>query len=267
MGTQSRGTVALGTLALGALLGCARVASDSGAPPARPPPAEDGPDQIDIPAGAFWLGCNDALDDRCDPDELPGRTVTLSAYAIDRTEVSEDAWVTCMDAGACGLPDAARSDQLGGDAPVTGVTRAQSEDYCAWRGGRLPTEAEWEKAARGTDGRTWPWGETEPSCALAWSRSCGALAPVASLPAGASPYGLLHVAGNAWEWVGDGYDAVGYQDGATTDPVGATEGAPEQIRGVDLWASEAGLRVPNRSVAITGTASPLVGLRCARDVP
>ncbi len=176
-------------------------------PPRRGPPT---PDRVAVPAGPFTMG-SDAAGQQ---DEHPVHTVTLPAFEIDRTEVTRGDYRRCISAGAC--TDARPLDARFNDPrqPVVGVSWFQARAYCTWAGGRLPTEAEWEKAARGTDGRTYPWGETYPTSTRAVfgrGESAGHPDPVGTHPAGASPYGAMDMAGNVWEWVESPYDPYAYR--------------------------------------------------------
>jgi formylglycine-generating enzyme required for sulfatase activity len=132
--------------------------------------------------------------------------VDVPAFAIDRTEVSQLDYDRCLDAGACTAPRQGFNPDFYPDYPVVWVTWEQASAYCAWAGKRLPTEAEWEKVARGTDGRAYPWGDSPLDCARANTHGCaGETELVDSHPTGASPYGVLHLLGNAGEWVADWY--------------------------------------------------------------
>jgi formylglycine-generating enzyme required for sulfatase activity len=121
-----------------------------------------------IPAGDFWMGCNPKVDSRCKRHEKPGRIVHLDAYRIDKTEVTLEQFEKCVQAGSCQEPKAARHCNWGKPGrekhPVNCVDWFQAKAYCEWMGKRLPTEAEWEKAARGQDGRMYPWGSESASC-------------------------------------------------------------------------------------------------------
>lgn len=166
---------------------------------------------VTVAAGPFVRGASDG-----EPDERPVRRLSLPVFTIDRTEVTAAAYAACVAAGACAAPrgDAAKAE---GSLPVVGVTWTDAAAYCAFAGKRLPTEDEWEKAARGPDGRRYPWGD-QPECRranfgnFAGDGRCAAEGapgrPVAigSFPSGASPYGALDLAGNVWEWVADRYD-------------------------------------------------------------
>jgi formylglycine-generating enzyme required for sulfatase activity len=223
---------------------------------------------VTVPQGAFLMGCDPAGDPLCGEDEQPQHRVELSAYGIMRTEVSQAAWQACVDDGACDEPLLAEGMERHPQLPVTGLVREMAQDFCEWADLRLPTEAEWEKAARGEDGQRYPWGEAAPDCSLAHGRGCGdAPLPVDSLEAGASPYGALHMSGNAWEWVSDSYDPLYYQDSPAQDPTGPTQAGLQQIRGVSVYSDPATLRAADRQMAISGMACPLCGLRCAGDPP
>jgi len=170
-------------------------------------------DRVPVPAGPFVQGSN-----RGDDDERPARTRTLPAFAIDRTEVTRAAYAACVAAHRCKPVPRELAGPPGADGtlPVTNVTWFDARDFCAFAGGRLPTEAEWEKAARGTDGREFPWGP-DAACERAnWGNfegegPCAGRAPgfpvaVGRYADGASPYGALDMAGNVWEWVADKFD-------------------------------------------------------------
>jgi len=191
-------------------------------------------------------------------------TVQLSAFAIEATEVTVDQWRACVAAYAC--PDL-REASGPADLPITGVGVDTAEQYCAWRHRRLPTEAQWERAARGPDGGLYPWGDEAPDCDRVASRACdGGLRPVATHPAGASPEGVLDMAGNAWEWVTDGYDPMFYGEPQDPDPIASVPGGLRIVRGVDGWSDPAILRATNREMAIGDAVSQLVGFRCVEEL-
>ncbi len=168
------------------------------------------------------------------PDERPAHPVTLPAYCLDRLEVTIDLYARCVTAGACRR---ASTPLPQGSSPVTGVDWSQADAYCRFVGGRLPTEAEWEFAARGPEGRRFPWGDDVPTdCArMDWTvggESCRGVGPtdVGQYPAGASPFGVLDMAGNVWEWTADWYSRS-YPTGAQTSPRGPSEGSARVTRG------------------------------------
>ena len=155
----------------------------------------DGAMMAYVPAGKFLMGS----DDEGGMDiERPKHSVHVPAFWIYRTPVTNGQYRRCIAAGSC---EAALSNHPDNDYPAVAVTWHQARNYCEWAGGRLPTEAEWEKAARGADGRRYPWGNAAPTCDKANYLDCQTgLRPVGSHPEGASPYGVLDLSGNVWEW-------------------------------------------------------------------
>jgi formylglycine-generating enzyme required for sulfatase activity len=227
-------------------------------------PAGDPGAMVDIPAGDFMMGCNPAVDNRCAPDEQPGRTVALSAYAIDKTEVTQEAYAACVLAGQCQPPSCEWNCGVPG-MPAGCITRPQAESYCQFIGARLPTEAEWEKGARGTDGRKYPWGNQEPDCNLANQEGCGGKAtPVDAHGAGASPYGLLDMAGNMVEIVADWYDAEYYASAPAADPKGPATGKRFVGRGGGWQSAAQWQRASSRDWYDLTDAGTSFGFRCAR---
>lgn len=172
-----------------------------------------------VPAGAFTMGADDAGE----PDERPAREVTVCAFCIDRTEVVNADYARCVAAGKCKKPRKLGARFAAADRPVVGVRWDDAQSYCAFVAKRLLTEAEWEKAARGTDGRTYPWGEDAPDD----TRGCfgwreGRPCLPGSFPAGDSPYGVTDMAGGVWEWLADVYDPSYYPRAPAADPPGGT---------------------------------------------
>jgi formylglycine-generating enzyme required for sulfatase activity len=219
-------------------------------------------DTVPVAAGAFTMGC-----DSCSADEAPARTVTLAAYAIDRTEVTQAAHRACIDAGACTTPPTFDSEAHP-NRPITSMTWDDAVTYCAFVGKRLPTEAEWERAARGTDGRTYPWGDDAPDCAHANTAGCSTSddpLDVGSLPLGASPVGALDMAGNVWEWTADYYAADAYNTQPATDPTGPASGTSRTYRGGGSGNTSDLATTTNRADTYApdfgGTG---LGFRCAR---
>jgi formylglycine-generating enzyme required for sulfatase activity len=165
-----------------------------------------------VSTGEFFMGCNKSVDTECDSDEATSRP-NLSAFWIDKTEVTVAEYTKCVDKGKCSLPNTKGLCTWGkageGQHPINCVDWNQAKAFCEWAGKRLPNEAEWEKAARGTDGRRYPWGnEWEARRANVDGETDGykETAPVGSFATGASPYGALDMAGNVWEWTADWYD-------------------------------------------------------------
>lgn len=228
----------------------------------------DGMTMMYVPEGGFLMGSEGG-----DSDESPVHTVYLDAYWIDQTEVTNAQYQQCVEDGACSLPDEtgsySRNNYYGNSAyadyPVIDVNWNQANDYCEWAGRRLPTEAEWEKAARGTDGRTYPWGEKSPSADLAnYNGNVGDTTEVGSYPAGASPYGALDMAGNVLEWVADWYDEDYYASSPLENPQVPAGGDYRVIRGGSWWWWE-GLRTAYRTSYDNADSNLRIGFRCAMD--
>ncbi|MBK9602445.1 MAG: SUMF1/EgtB/PvdO family nonheme iron enzyme [Anaerolineales bacterium] len=182
----------------------------------------DGMPQVYVAEGIFIMGSND------DPQakEFPAHGVHLDAFWMDKFEVSNAMYTKCVDAGVC-LPPVLRLNPYYGkwayrNLPVVYTNWYAAETYCAWAGRRLPTEAEWEKAARGTDQRRYTWGEDRPNPRLAnFEESLmGEMLPVFRYPLGASPYGALNMAGNVREWVADWYAKDYYANSPKVNPTG-----------------------------------------------
>lgn len=225
---------------------------------------------VAIPAGTFPIGTTRSQD--FDPDEQPRRTITLTRpYCLDRTEVTVGEYQTCVLAGAC----AARAPAFAGqDLPMTNVAWHDARDACAFRGGRLPTEVEWEHAARGDDDRLFPWGSWRPDCPYAdlWGETwgnCGDYGPskVGSSPKGASPYGALDMAGNVLEWVDDAFDGSSWASVPASDPHRVDPKA--RLRGVrgGSWDYDVvhSLRVSDRDGYPSDLRDATLGFRCAYD--
>jgi eukaryotic-like serine/threonine-protein kinase len=208
------------------------------------------------------MGSSDS-DADADSDEMPQHKVTLDAFWIDRTEVTADQYAKCVAAGKCAAPGCAGAGK--GDHPVVCMTWQGAADYCAWAGRRLPTEAEWEKAARGTDGRIYPWGNEALDRAKAnYGGNVGDATPVGAYPAGASPYGALDMAGNVWEWVNDWYRSDYYASSPGSNPQGPATGKDWVLRGGSWGYRDNDLRVANRSYDSNPTFQlDFVGFRCA----
>jgi formylglycine-generating enzyme required for sulfatase activity len=218
---------------------------------------KDGAEMVYVPAGEFLMGSEDA---EADSDEGPEHTVYLDAYWVYKYEVINGQYHQCIKDGTC---SGDLSSYPENDYPAVYISWYEANDYCEWAGGRLPTEAEWEKAARGDDGRTYPWGEENPNCSLANFYVCaGAPMPVGSFPNGVSPYGVLDMSGNVWEWVADWYDVDYYQTSSAQNPTGPANGENRVIRGgywiLDGWY----LRVTDRIGVSPGESLLPRGFRC-----
>jgi formylglycine-generating enzyme required for sulfatase activity len=220
---------------------------------------------IAVPAGAFLMGCNEAVDGDCSADERPSRQVTLAAFEIDATEVTRTAYKACADAAMCATTADFDTSGGHGDDPVTSVSWDSAVAYCQFAGKRLPTEAEWEKAARGADGRKYPWGNAAPTCTLTNMGGCGgAAAPVGTHATGASLYGAEDMAGNVMEWVADWYSDSYYASAPAADPPGPATGTQRIYRGGGFLGGPLPLRTSSRYATAPDTPLNYGGFRCAR---
>jgi formylglycine-generating enzyme required for sulfatase activity len=281
-------------------------AAPSSAPVASPPPPSCPEGMIKIPGGKFFMGSDDKKDLA---DERPAHQVTLSPYCIDKTEVTVAAYKRCSDAGECKRAPAEnewegitprdrkiydplcniRDPEKKAQHPINCVDWQLANDYCVANGKRLPTEAEWEFATRGSDGRRYPWGDDAPTkdhlnaCGkecLAWGRKNGEdvqamypgddgfanTAPVGSFPKGSSPFGVEDVVGNVWEWASDWY--APYAAEPQTDPRGPAGGSAERVMRGGAWngSDPSWVRPTYRFRGPPALRSHGVGFRCAMDL-
>lgn len=234
---------------------------------------------VSVPSGTFNMGCDPGKDPVCyfAPDEAM-HEVTLDAFMIDKFEVTFQRYQTCVDAGRCAPPAVGGALNYGWPGvesfPVNGVTWYQAHTFCQWEGKRLPTEAEWEMAARGFDGRIYPWGDEAPNCQRAvmdrpdaGHLGCGTgnTMAVGSVPAGASPFGAQDMAGNLWEWVADWHSPSYYQQSPRSNPKGPESGAYKVARGGDFFSRQGyEVRATSRFFYEPSDYSIAIGFRCAR---
>ena len=263
--------------------------TDGTAPPAQAVPAgKDAAPMILISEGEFTMGTNDVGSGwhQGNPNESPEHKVRLGAYLMDQYEVTIERYAKFMEGAGHPAPPLWDEEAVtsAGDRPVVGVDWADAAAYCKWAGKRLPTEAEWEKAARGTDGRRYPWGEMQPFVDIAnynrglWVSYAVTLVPVTSgikgmsirhglKEGGKSPYGLFHMAGNAAEWVNDWYDREYYKGSPKENPKGPAESEKKVLRGGSWGDPPRNIRVTARFSATPDYRDQSIGFRCALDVP
>jgi sulfatase modifying factor 1 len=217
---------------------------------------------VRILGGPFIMGGGD------EADEQPRRTVVLSAFSIDQDEVTRAEYLRCVRAGACKpATGGERPDEAVSRVPVTHVSWFDADAYCRFVGKRLPSEAEWERAARGSDGRVFPWGN-EPDCARAnWGNydGEGACPRNPGRPVEVGRYGgeIHDLAGNVWEWVADWYDPAYYRRAPSTNPPGPRRGERRVVRG-GACCSMFGLpRASNRLAFPPDYRDDDLGFRCA----
>ena len=224
-----------------------------------------------VPEGNFIMGSENG-----DSDESPVHTVWLGSYWIDQTEVSNWQYGLCVDAGACNLPQQTDSVTRSSyffnptyqDYPVIWVTWDDAHDYCEWVGGYLPTEAEWEKAARGPNGNIYPWGNSDPTADLAnYDNIIGDTTRVDDYLDGASYYGVLNMAGNVYEWVYDYYSATYYSSSPTENPFGPDTGDMFVLKSASFNTDAYLIRSANRGRYAPDTTGDDDGFRCIRYTP
>jgi formylglycine-generating enzyme required for sulfatase activity len=225
---------------------------------------QDGAAALIVPAGNFVMG---------DDVESPVREIYLDSFYIDKYEVTISQYAKFLKASGGARPPEGWPQlhlESAGALPIVGVEWHDAEAYCRWAGKRLPTESEWEKAARGEDGRRYPWGNEEPTPAHAnFGKSAdgpytGGLAPVENRTVGKSPYAIYDLAGNASEWVSDWF-AAGFAHGDVRNPKGPENGTAKVIRGGGWYDPPERLNSSRRTHASPATRADDLGFRCAKD--
>jgi formylglycine-generating enzyme required for sulfatase activity len=262
---------------------------EAGTPRVSP---SDGMTQIYVPDGTFMRG---GIDADAHTNEMPSNKITMTGFWMDKVEVTNGMYMLCVTAGVCELPRSGQMtimksqtrenylrDPQFTDYPVVYVTWGDADAYCKWSGRRLPSEAEWEYSARGgfPSLNTYPWGDQRPDGSYAnFNYETGDTMRVGSFPAGASPFGILDLAGNVAEWVNDLYDMKYYDQSVAMNPTGPIAKSDEFMRVVrgghwgDSWqmlrvSARASLMGPNPNVQQGtdrwyGESAPTVGFRCA----
>jgi len=225
-----------------------------------------GVEMMFVPAGDFQMG-SAWYDFSASSDEKPVHTVYLDAYYIDKHEVTNALYKACVNAGVCAQPSDTShyNDSQYARHPVVYVDWNQAKAYCEWRGASLPTEAQWEKAARGTDGRTYPWGEGIDSAFSNYSENVDNTTEVGYYEKGKSPYGVYDMAGNVWEWVNDWYDGMYYQSSPSSNPTGPSSGQYRVLRGGAWYNGDYYVRSAYRSGDNPTYTLNSVGFRCSRS--
>lgn len=245
----------------------------------------DGMVMVYLPPNTFIMGST-SDDPDADSDEFPAHEVMLTeGFWIDQTEVTNEQYGRCVgDNDSCGLSAyAGNGDYNAPNQPVVGVSWEDAKDYCSWAGGQLPTEAQWEYAARGTAGQLYPWGNTfddsklnfcDTHCSYSWKDAnsddgYALTAPVGSYPAGASWVGALDMAGNVWEWVNDWFDPDYYENSPAEDPAGPPDDGNYEykvLRGGSWGYYAPAVRAADRFLDTPAAQDVYVGIRCARGL-
>jgi formylglycine-generating enzyme required for sulfatase activity len=232
----------------------------------RPPIGKDGAPAVLITAGSFIMG---------DDENSPRRELFLDAFYLDKFEVTLSRYAEFLKAtGNVKLPEDWPQGKIAaiGDRPVVGVDWHDAGNYCRWAGKRLPTEAEWEKAARGSDGRKYPWGNDEPAgdqarFAMPYQNPVyqDGVAPVGKYPKGMSPFGVYDLAGNVAEWVNDWY-SESFSSAETRNPKGPETGTAKVLRGGGWYDAAVRITTTKRMYASPAHRDDATGFRCAADV-
>ena len=224
----------------------------------------DGASLVAVPGGPFTMGYVGS--------DNPVHTVTLSNFWIYSTKVTNREYQQCVAVGKCTPPDS-QDDQGYTDFdsqsdPIVGVTWAQSEAYCEYANGQLPTEAQWEKAARGPNGNIYPWGNSSPSVDLLnYNNNIRQTTNVINYPLGKSYYGALDMEGNTYEWVHDWYDPFYYRSGPAQDPLGPATGSWRSVRSAGYKSNNDQVKASTRDYRFPAYHARDLGFRCVVKAP
>ena len=258
------------------------IIEDSGEPVAEPIAFVLPEGMVLIPATKYTMGCDPEHNNgfNCPSDELPQHEVSLSAFAIDIFEVTNVQYAECVAADGC-LPPIATASQARVDYyenpeyanfPMINVKWEEAQAYCRWAGKRLPTEAEWELAARGTTPKAYSWGDEAPDCTktniyhdASMSTCVGDTVAVGSYPDGASEFGVMDMTGNVWEWVADSYIADFYGVSPIDNPQAEEANQVYTVRGGGWAANWLTARVTSRAYDLNFYSGVDLGFRCAVD--
>lgn len=219
---------------------------------------KDSSTMVLIPAGEFTMGSDDYRD-----NGKPIHTVYLDTFYIEKYEVTVRQYRKFAQATGRNMPDQPGWNE-GDNYPVVNITWYDGSAYAIWSGKRLPTEAEWEKAARGTDERKYPWGDTWDPSKCNSSDGYANTTPVGSFPQGASPYGVMDMAGNVWEWCADWYDKNYYSQSSNNNPKGPSSGSSRGLRGGSWYGAQDNCRASSRNCGRPQGWGRNIGLRCVR---
>ncbi|MEM7244191.1 MAG: SUMF1/EgtB/PvdO family nonheme iron enzyme [Acidobacteriota bacterium] len=224
----------------------------------------DGATLVRLEGGSFSMGS-----DSGDPDEKPEHEVTVSSFYIDVHPVTNEQYAAFCDATGRRKPSGFPSSKP--KHPVVSVSWKDAEAYAEWAGRRLPTEAEWSFAARGTDSRPYAWGDASPSKShgnfKGGADGHDTVAPVASFPDGATPDGVMDMAGNVWEWTADRYSSSWYGKSPADNPTGPTSGSERTVRGGAYTSGAKDVRAPNRWKMAESSSRNNIGFRTVVDAP
>ncbi|CUS37218.1 conserved exported hypothetical protein [Candidatus Nitrospira nitrosa] len=244
-----------------------------------PPKGKDRAPMVEVPTGSFPMGVPPGDRDG-GRDEYPRHEVVLDTFLIDQFEVTNGRYLEFIKSTGHRVPqnptNPTRNLWQGGtiteslaERPVINVDWFDADAYCKWAGKRLPSEAEWEKAAKGTSDRRFPWGNVEPTAKhLNYNQKWigeKTLMPVGSYEAGKSPYGVYDIVGNVWEWVNDWYDARYYEKSPSKNPLGPQEGTKKVIRGAGWQNETPTVRIFTRVDSDPTMRNESTGFRCAAD--